>query len=353
MNPLPDSLLARVAGLGDAAFLSLSAPRNSSRVSRTPHAERMRAVGPMRVPYEKDVFYTDPNAFFVPPAPIVPEQARVRAIEGGEVIDLSWPSAYEPFLDEVREAYLRPVENRTAHARLFTGPGPRPCAVLVHGFGAGRYGLEERAWPVRALFSLGLDVAIAVLPYHALRKGHRGFPRWPGADPRRNVEGFRQAIGDLRALVRWLRTRGATDVGVMGMSLGALTASLFATVEDKVAFLVPVIPLSSLAEHAHEQGRLGAGAQGDELKDALESVYRVVTPFARPSRISSDRVMIVAGEHDRVTPMRHALCLAEHFDAPLVRFPGAHLMQYGIAAAWRSVRRLLGGLGLTEAGSSH
>lgn len=61
--------------------------------------------------------------------------------------------------------------------------------------------------------------------------------------------------------------------------------------------------------------------------------------------------MVAAGEHDRVTPRDHALRLAEHFDARLVPFAGAHLVQVGISTAWRSVWRLLGRLGLTEARS--
>ena len=43
-------------------------------------------------------------------------------------------------------------------------------------------------------------------------------------------EGFGHAIYDLRALAMFLRKRGASAVGVMGMSLGGYTTGLWASV---------------------------------------------------------------------------------------------------------------------------
>lgn len=44
----------------------------------------------------------------------------------------------------------------------------------------------------------------------------------------------------------------------MGMSLGGYSTSLLATVEPRLAFAVPIIPLASVADFALEQGQLGA-----------------------------------------------------------------------------------------------
>jgi pimeloyl-ACP methyl ester carboxylesterase len=256
-----------------------------------------------------------------------------------DVVDASWPSDFEPFLPEMRDRYLTHRANRTAHARLYLGPSPRPAIVLIHGYMAGHWWLEERAWPM-AWLAERYDLALALLPFHAMRSRGNGPPPFPGADPRMTNEGFRQAIFDLRALIGFLRERGSPAVGVMGMSLGGYTTALLATL-DAVAFAVPIIPLASLADFAEEQGRLGSGDDARVQHDALEQANRIVSPFTRPSRVSPARVLIVAAEADRITPMGHAERLAAHFGARIVRFEGGHLLQFGRAEAFRSVGRWL------------
>ena len=46
-----------------------------------------------------------------------------------------------------------------------------------------------------------LDLALFILPFHGSRATYRfGRPNFPSDDPRMTIDGFRQAIGDLRAL---------------------------------------------------------------------------------------------------------------------------------------------------------
>ena len=265
-----------------------------------------------------------------------------RTAWGAECLDASWESAFEPYAPAVRDAYLAHAPNRTAHARLYAGGGPRPAAILVHGYMAGQWAVEERAWPIRWLNRSGLDVALAVLPFHGLRaRAEGGAPPFPGADPRFTNEGFRQAVADLRVLVALLRARGATSVGIMGMSLGGYTTSLMATVEEGLAFAVPIIPLASLADFARDQGRLGRGPEAVAQHAALEAANHVVSIFARPSRVAPERVLVVGAEADRVTPIAHAERVAAHLRAPLLRVAGGHLVQSWRAEAFRAVRSML------------
>jgi hypothetical protein len=172
--------------------------------------------------------------------------------------DLTWPSGYVPFLPEMREAYGRTLENQWASARLFRSEKPRPVAILVHGYLMGRLAIDERIWPVGRLDALGVDSALVVLPFHGRRgdPNRSGRPEFPGRDPRVANEGFRQVIGEIRQLAAWLRRAGHPAVGVIGMSLGGYTAALAATVESRLDFVVPIIPLASLADFAFEQGSL-------------------------------------------------------------------------------------------------
>jgi dienelactone hydrolase len=353
--PSSRSWLEAAASTFDRAIVGAVRWRNRTRPSRADglsHVERMEALAHIEKAYGDPGLLARPEAFFPLAQPIAPRLSPVLTPgRNARVFDVSWPSAFEPFLPEIREKYLGHRRNRTAHARLFSGPrgaGPRPVAILVHGYLGGYWLLEEGAFPVRWLVRRGLDVALFVLPFHAVRarEDRRAPPPFPGADPRFVNEGFRQAMFDLRGLVAWLKTCGAPSVGLMGMSLGGYTTALAATVLDDLAFAVPMIPLASIADFAREQGRLSEGRDEEEEHVALDAATRVVSPFARSSRIGKERVLVLAGDGDRVTPMRHAERIARHLDAPIVHFPGGHLLQFGRSEAFREVGRLLRGLGV-------
>lgn len=313
--------------------------RARSRAESLGPAERLEALAAIAETYG-DALVAEPERFFGRPRVPSPRRAPLGRRFDAEAVDLRWPSAVEPYFDRLRERYLEIQENHLAAARLFTRGARRPAVVLVHGYRAGDYPLWERSWPIERLLETH-DVALFVLPFHGVRKPLRAAVRFPGSDPRVTNEGFRQAMSDLRELVLFLRDRGAPSVGVMGMSLGGYTTALAATLEP-LAFAVPFIPLASFADVAREGGRLvGTREEQDAQHAALERAHRVVSPFARPSLVAPGRVLVVAGAEDRITPMRHAERLREHFAAPLEVFPGGHLLQVGRGPALRRVLALV------------
>ncbi len=334
----------RAATLAAQAQTARSRRRNAAE--SLGHGERLKALGALSELYPPDA------AFFREPRAIDPAGRVVREQGGLRVSDISWSSDYEPFVPDVAERYLKHRENHVAGARLFLHAEPRPVAILIHGYLGGQYNMEQRVWPVEWLTRIGLDVALFVLPFHAVRGSieRRGKPPpFPGSDPRISNEGFRQAIGDLRDLVRWFGERGHPAVGAIGMSLGGYTTALAATAEPALAFAVPMIPLASLADFARDQGRLGATPEQTMAQHrALERVHRVVSPLHRAPQLASERMLVIGAEADRITPVAHARRLARHFGAPLETWPGGHLLQLGRAEKFRSIGRLLDRLSLTS-----
>ncbi|MEB2312487.1 MAG: alpha/beta hydrolase family protein [Polyangiaceae bacterium] len=274
-------------------------PRTAARLD---HAGRMKALEAIAAAYspEADLFRA--------PRAIDPVGRRVREDGDVRVADLSWRSDFEPFLPAVAERYLRHAENRIAAARLYSHREPRPVAVLIHGYLGGKYDLEQRIWPVEWLLRIGLDVALFVLPFHGVRARREGsLPPFPGSDPRVTNEGFRQAVGDLGDLAAWLRERGHPAVGAVGMSLGGYTTALAATVDPTLAFAVPMIPLASLADFARDRGRLGASSvERTAQHRALEHAHRAVSPLHRAPVVSTERMLVIGAEADRITPISHA-----------------------------------------------
>ena len=345
-DPIALRLLGSAASTVDRAFVAAMQLRNRSvrrRSEALSHAERIEALARVGATYGAPELIADPERFFPVPPSIAPNERPLCALPwGGEAVELSWPSAFTPFDAVAGAPYVANVPNRTAYARLYGGRAGRPVAILIHGYMSGQWAFEERAWPIRWLNRRGLDVALVVLPFHGVRaREGGGAPPFPGGNPSVTNEGFRQVVTDLRSLTRVLRDRGARSVGVMGMSLGGYSTALFATVERDLAFAAPLIPLVSVADFARDQGRLGTGERAELQHAALEAANRVVSPLARPTRLPSERVLIVAAEDDRVTPIAHAERLARHFDAPLLRLRGGHLVQTWRAAAFRAVGRML------------
>lgn len=294
------------------------------------------------------------NTFFREPRAIeVRTDRRFQSPDGLTVTDVHWQSDYETFLPEVSARYNRVVENRVAAARLVThGSTPRPIAILIHGYMGGVYRLERRVWPLSFLRSIGMDAALFVLPFHGTRRAHGPFgkpPAFPSPDPRRNNEGIRQTMADLRDFIRWLYDRGHPHVGAMGMSLGGFSTALAATLEPTLSFAVPIIPLASFADVFQQQGHLGTNPIESQIQhQALERVFRHASPLHRKPVIPLDRILIIAGENDRITPPAQARKLASHFRCRIETWPGGHLFQFGRTEKFRSIGRFLMETGVVQ-----
>lgn len=283
-------------------------------------------------------------------ARIFPEPVPVEpwVVRDGTVQDLTWPSRHQVLEGSVAEELALHRANAMCHVRLRSRPlrdgTRRPVVVFLHGYLAGHYAFEERIWPLQRFDALGYDTALFTLPFHGLRAvvGARNGPPFPGRDPAINVESFRQAVGDLRDFLCWLRGQGHSAVGLVGMSLGGYMASLTATVERDLSFLVPVIPLACLVDFALEQRHLEAtSSRALRLEEALRKVYATVSPCCRPPCIEGRRVLVIGARADQITSVNHARRLAHHFSAPLHTWPGGHLLQWGRAAAFERVEALI------------
>ncbi len=299
-----------------------------------------------------------PSPFFPTPEPVEPTLAAAGdGPLGTQVVDITFPSSYRPYLAVARELHLAHVENQTAHARWWTSDRGRPTIVLIHGWGGGNYWFEQRAFGVPYWLRHGYDVVVFQLPFHGARAaaGSAALPAFPSPNPLRTNEGFGQAIYDLRALAAWLRARGSSAVGVMGMSLGGYTTALWASVagpadDGGVDFAVAMIPAVSMASlmwrHGEQSPARRRAQRAGITEDLVADAFAVHAPLTRPARLPSDRLFVVAGRGDRICPPDQAELLAAHWQTPVRWFQGGHLAQLGRNETFRDVRRALGGLGL-------
>ena len=389
---------ARIAKGVDRAFAgtALNPPnlirRNSSAEGLGP-SQRMRGLAAIGAFYDRPEFRARQSALFEQPPAITPTVKHVRALgRVGEVLDLRWESGFTPLwssqrmaerlttfssdelqglglggrsieqivrelgLDksgELADKYLRALRNQHAHARWLRHlEGPRPCAVLLHGYMGGAYALEERVWPARQLFDSGMDVVLSVLPFHGARRSEqRGLkpPAFPSSDPRFTIEGLRQLVRDHTALFDYLLAGRVSSIGVMGMSLGGYGAALLSTLDERLGFAVFVIPLAAIEDFAFTHGRfIGTATEQHAQRTAMNAAQWTVSPVSRPPLVRGERVVVLAGESDLVTGVAHARRLSEHFETELTMFEGGHLMQFGRSRAFEPVWEMLEGAGLAQ-----
>jgi pimeloyl-ACP methyl ester carboxylesterase len=365
----------RIAERLDRAFTRATLSRGGKRARD--HSELLGMLELVGRFYDRPEHFLAGTAFFPTPAPIEPEMRRLRGFgREGDVFELRWASEFEPLWSDsalakliaespsalaslppgsarrldprrsLREKYLRVRQNRTAAARWFHHrKGGRPCAVLLHGYMGGTFTLEERMFPVRKLFAGGMDVVLTALPFHGPRRDERrGLrpPAFPSSDPRFTIEAFRQLVLDHRALFDHLERNGATQLGVMGTSLGGYASALLATIEPRLRFAVLFIPLGSLEQFYFDHGAIaGDRPQQEQLRVALRRAQAVISPCARPGLVPSERVRVIAGALDRVTGLAHSRLLADHFGAQVDMFDGGHVLQLGKTRALEPVFAML------------
>jgi hypothetical protein len=260
---------------------------------------------------------------------------------------LTYSSGWEPHDGEPgRARWLSHEANRTVHAWVSRARGTERGSWLVaaHGFGMGMSPfMDLQAFRAPALHRVGINVAVPVLPLH----GPRASGRVRGEDLMTidmvdSMHGVAQGVWDLRRVIRWLRSsQGATEIGVIGYSLGALVAALVASLEDDLACVIAGIPVVDLPDlfrrHSRSQTARLAAHYG-LLGDLADEVHRVVSPLAMSCKVPLERRYLFAGLGDRMSTFGQARRLWLHWGRPtLAAYPGSHV---GFFFS-RSVRQLV------------
>ncbi len=289
-----------------------------------------------------DLLDTDPRALFAPPAEPIevthyePRRRGFTPVDG--VCDgLKFESPYRPFNAQYAKRFERHQRSRVARARYWRhNDGPRPTLIAIHGFMADSYWFNERFFSLQRFYEEGCDVILYTLPHHGLRQepnsllsGLGFFTHGFGAVN----EHMAQAICELRALIDWLQEkRSVSKVGVTGMSLGGWTTALLASVEERLQFAIPNVPVASPFDLILEWQptgialRMGLSAARLSVRDGRR-LLATTTPLTHKPVIEKERLMIIGGVGDRLASPKHSRLLWDHWDRCRIHwFPGNHVL---------------------------
>jgi pimeloyl-ACP methyl ester carboxylesterase len=275
------------------------------------------------------------------------------SMPGGIKTRLRFASEYVPYHDAFDgDESCRANDTIWVDHWVHTDRPPTGTMIAIHGFTMGTPAIDARVMMVDRWFAQGLDVALVTLPFHGRRASaecrYSGelFASWHAG---RLNEAVRQSVFDVHRVSRWLAARNRKPVGLFGVSLGGYVTALLAGLRSDLAFAIPVVPAVCLEDLPM---RLLAISRGTArfappcTRAELRRAYRVHSPLTYPLRMPRERVLIVGGRGDAVTPVTHALRLWRHWDQPAsVWFSGGHVAafrRWRVAAAMEEHLQRLG-----------
>jgi dienelactone hydrolase len=270
-----------------------------------------------------------------------------QAIERGE------------FFNEFEAAFPTPepsgvAANDTVRLRCFMpteSAGPVPVVVMLHYWGATNRGLERQA--ATDLCSRGIAVVSLALPYHLERTppGSRSGEQAVTPDPAALVRTMVQSVQDVKRTVDWIESRPEFDrgrVGIAGVSLGGVVASLAFAVENRfqsAAFMLAGADLAGLLWNSsrvigQRDALRRAGYTETKLRQELVEIEPLGYLPDAPPRPS----LVIVADLDTVVPARCSDALIEALHEPQVTRIGTG--HYGGALVQRrlvrTVARFLG-----------
>ena len=199
-------------------------------------------------------------------------------------------------------------ENDIARARIFLSPlGLRARTVIflhalmsAHDFGYCRIAarLNCRGW----------NAVLMHLPYHYSRvpRGHFNGALALTANLPQNAETLRQAVIEVRQMMDFFRVNGCREFGLIGTSYGGWVGALLSFLESDFRFVALLQPIADI-EHAIWESPASRTIRRTLLAAGIKrGVSRrhahLTSPLDGQPACDRKRILIVAGEHDTITP---------------------------------------------------
>jgi pimeloyl-ACP methyl ester carboxylesterase len=202
-------------------------------------------------------------------------------------------------------------ENNRVWAKVFWAGNDRqrfraPTVILLRALmSTGEFGYRRIAARFNAR---GWNAVLVELPYHSRRRPP-GMPNGAlalTADLPHNGETLRQAVIEVRELMAWFRAQGCPEFGLIGTSYGGWIGALVSFLEVDFRFITLLQPVTDI-EHILWQSPAGSAVrrmliQAGIKPGATSRHAHLTSPLHGRPLVPPDRVLIIGGAHDRITP---------------------------------------------------
>ncbi|MDE1170367.1 MAG: hypothetical protein PW734_04025 [Verrucomicrobium sp.] len=236
---------------------------------------------------------------------------------------------------------------------LYAGPAgwSAPTLLLTHGL-MSVSDAGYRYWAAR-WNKAGWNVVFVHLPYHYARRPRGTFSGelCVTADLLRTVEGARQAVVELRMLLRWLAAQGGTRFAGWGTSYGAWVLGLLGCVEpllaeSHLALIEPILDIDAAVWHSPACAVLRRWLRRRGVTPEMTAPHmRLCSPLhAGAPALPPERVLLLAGQYDRVAPPGVIRALHEKWrGSHFYEFPQGHIGYRLLPESFRLAGELWGG----------
>ena len=257
--------------------------------------------------YDEQGYVDKPSTFFV-----MSEQTPEYRVEkqtnyhDGFYQEISFGSLFEPRNPFVRRRYESYAENKIGYLIRWThGDKPRKTVLCVHGFMMGSPQEAERMFKIRKLFSMGLDVALCIHPFHWKRiAGPRSARRiyLTLGDVAFTNECVAHSIYDLKNCFLILNALGIQEIGIIGASLGGYVAGVYACLSSEQKFIAMMVPALSFLQPITPDIFYSRSPFDSAWQFNARRAAEFHSPFNLKPKISMDNILVVASRGDKLCP---------------------------------------------------
>jgi pimeloyl-ACP methyl ester carboxylesterase len=294
------------------------------------------------------VFLPPPKGIAIEARPVTGCSVGLRGIQRFE---LRFASPFKPLNPAVQPQFDSMHNNAVAHAQHWChGDRPRPTLIVIHGFAADSPFLNAHILSLAGFYHQGYDILLFTYPHHGPRAERQDLFSGVGLFGRGLLsftESPLHAIHDLRVFIDYLQARGVEHIGVTGISLGGYTASLLATVDERLSFCIPIVPAVSPIDLFLEWWPTGPllsrlmRSQGMSVAE-MRGLIAVHNPLTYKPLTDGKNVLIIGGAGDRFALPRHLRLLQQHWSGSRLHwFPGSHLIHLGRGEYLEHMRALM------------
>ncbi|PEZ06785.1 hypothetical protein CN330_26305 [Priestia megaterium] len=199
----------------------------------------------------------------------------------------------------------------------------KPNVIFVHGWRMKGFDRVKKIFHNSIMKNLGWDMYYYTLPYHLERQPEKSLYSGEfmvSANINRTVESTRQAIVDLRALIRWIKNNRQGPVIIIGVSLGGFISNLVATLESEIDALVSIFYSNRLSYSIWNT------IPGKYIRQDLEShgvnynelvkYWELTEPNQAIPKMHKDNILLISAKHDQYVHIQEADLLWESWGKP-------------------------------------
>lgn len=257
--------------------------------------------------YHDQGYVKDPQSFFSSPINVPSFHVETQSsYHGGVYQVISFASLYEPRNPFVRQRYQCYQENSTGYLiRWIHNDRPRKTVLCSHGFMMGSPREAERMFKIRKLFSMGLDVALCIHPFHWKRiAGPRSARRiyLTLGDTGFTNECIAHSIYDLDNSFLILKKLDVAEIGLIGASLGGYITGLYACLRRDPKFAAMMVPSFSFLRPISPDIFYKKAPFDLNWQKLARQAADFHSPLNLQPKLPVENILVVASRGDRICP---------------------------------------------------